>query len=431
MQKKLVFFKAFYRAINIVWKSNKMLAIANVFLQFWLAIIPLANLYILKGLIDIVLKHNDKDYRVIIYQILLLLFVQLVNASLNQLSQYFLNLQQQVITDFVAVLVIDKAIHVPYNHYENPDYHDSLHLAQYQALYKVPALTIAINQIIQQGLNVLLLSVLFVTIQWYYFFLFVLIGLPLAFLKWHYSNKTNKLEKKNVGLQRQSNYLNLVLTSLEYAKEVRVFDYGKNFLTKFKEIRTKISNDKKKINYQNAWAGFWAQLIEIVSICYIYFKIAVQTFTGVLSIGSFVMYFQAFQRLQTSLKSFLESLVQLFQLRIFLNDLFTFLDIPEYEKQTPHVVLYPEKGISINDLSFSYPGSQKQVLKNISLQCKPGNIIALVGENGSGKSTLVKLLTGLYHVQNDAININGQPISLPILSPSTTGCIFIRFYCNE
>ena len=35
----------------------------------------------------------------------------------------------------------------------------------------------------------------------------------------------------------------------------------------------------------------------------------------------------------------------------------------------------------------------------------------MVGENGSGKSTLVKLLTGLYHVQGDAIRINGVPIN--------------------
>jgi ATP-binding cassette subfamily B protein len=233
----------------------------------------------------------------------------------------------------------------------------------------------------------------------------------LAFVKWHYSNKTNQLERKNVGLERQSNFLNWVLTSLEYAKEVRVFDFGMGYLSKFKKIRSRISNEKKRIGYQNAWAGFWAQLIEIVSICYIYFKIAIQTFTGVLSIGSFVLYFQAFQRLQTSLKSFLDSLVQLFQLRSFLNDLFIFLDLPEYEKQKSEVLLNPGKGINITQLSFSYPRSNKKALKNISLHCKPGSLIALVGENGSGKSTLVKLLTGLYHVEDEAINIYGVPVN--------------------
>jgi ATP-binding cassette subfamily B protein len=260
---------------------------------------------------------------------------------------------------------------------------------------------------------VLFLSALFITIEWYYFFLFILIGFPLAYVKWYYSRKTNHLEKKNVTLERQSGNLNFVLTSLAYAKEVRLFGFGESFLNKFKGIRKKIFKERKVISYHNAWAGFWAQLIETIAVCYIYLKIAMQTFAGVISIGSFVMYFQAFQRIQSSLRSFLESLVQIFQLRLFLNDLFTFLNLPENKlrgKKTS--ISYPERGIDIDKLSFSYPGSDKQVLQNISLHCKPGNIIALVGENGSGKSTLVKLLTGLYHVQNDeAIKINGVSVN--------------------
>ena len=411
MPKKVFSISTYYRSLIIIWKSDRKLSYVNLLLQLFLAIIPLVNLYILKGLIDLVLKQRSNDYRAIVYQIVILLIVQVINAGVNQVYQYLQNLQQQKITDYITAIVIQKAINVPYNHYENSEYHDSLHLAQYQALYKLPVLINAINQLIQQGLNMILLSVLFITIKWYYFFLFVLIGLPLAYVKWHYSNKINLLAKRHVTLERQSGYLNLVLTSLGYAKEVRVFDFGENFLNKFKNIRHKISKEKKEIGYHNAWAGFWAQLIEIVSICYIYFKMAVQTFTGIISIGSFVMYFQAFQRLQTSLKSFLQSLVELFQLRLFLNDLFLFLDIPEHKKHIKTPTVYPGKGIEIADISFTYPGTEKEVLTNISLQCRPGNIIALVGENGSGKSTLVKLLTGLYHGQKGTIKINGVNIN--------------------
>jgi ATP-binding cassette subfamily B protein len=381
-------------------------------LQLFLAIVPLVNLYILKGLVDLVLKQNSNGHNLIIYQILILLVVQIINAGLNQVYQYVQSLQEQKITDYVAAMVIQKAINVPYDHYENPKYHDSLHMAQYQALYKLPVLINAINQLIQQVFNMLFLSVLFITIKWYYFFLFVLLGLPLAYVKWYYSNKINLHAKRYVTLERQSGYLNLVLTSLGFAKEVRIFDFGKIFLDKFKGIRNKISKDKREIGYHNAWAGFWAQLIEIVSICYIYFKIAVQTFTGVISIGSFVMYFQAFQRLQASLKSFLQSLVELFQLRMFLTDLFLFLDIREEVKPFDKSVTFSEKGIEIENVSFTYPGSDKEVLKNISLKCGSGHITALVGENGSGKSTLVKLLTGLYRVQKGIIKVNGININI-------------------
>jgi len=51
------------------------------------------------------------------------------------------------------------------------------------------------------------------------------------------------------------------------------------------------------------------------------------------------------------------------------------------------------------------------VLDQVTLSCKPGNIIAIVGENGSGKSTLVKLLARLYDVNNSRISIDGCNIA--------------------
>ena len=412
MPKKKLYLNTYYRALSIIWKSDRGLFVGNIMLQFFLTITPLLNLYILKGLIDLVTKENRQNHDAIVNQVVILLAVQIVNAALNQLYQHLQNLQQQKITDYITAMVIEKAIHVPYNHYENAEYYDSLHLAQYQALYKLPGLVNSINQLFQQGLNVLLLSVLFVTIEWYYFFLFILIGFPLAFVKWYYSNKTHAFQKQNIGPERQSGYLNMVLTSNRYAKEVRVFGFGETFLKKFKEIRNQISGGKKEISYHNAWAGFWAQLIEIISVCYIYFTIAIKTLTGLISIGSFVMYFQAFQRLQASLKIFLQSLVEVFQLRMFLTDLFIFLDIPAEERQKKSLFADSVKGIEVSDVSFRYPGAEMQTLKNISIQCRANQIIAIVGANGSGKSTLVKLLTGLYPVQEGSIKINGVNVNV-------------------
>jgi ATP-binding cassette subfamily B protein len=54
------------------------------------------------------------------------------------------------------------------------------------------------------------------------------------------------------------------------------------------------------------------------------------------------------------------------------------------------------KGIRFEDLSFAYPGTDRLVLCNVSLELPAGSVVALVGENGAGKTTLVKLLGKLY-----------------------------------
>lgn len=62
--------------------------------------------------------------------------------------------------------------------------------------------------------------------------------------------------------------------------------------------------------------------------------------------------------------------------------------------------------IKFYNVSFSYPGSEKLVLKNINLKVKPGQTVAIVGTTGSGKTTLTKLISRLYDVDNGQILVD-------------------------
>lgn len=69
------------------------------------------------------------------------------------------------------------------------------------------------------------------------------------------------------------------------------------------------------------------------------------------------------------------------------------------------------EGITLEDLSFTYPNSERAALDGISLHLRPGIIVALVGENGAGKSTLVKLFAGLYRPTRGRIVVDGRDLS--------------------
>ncbi len=66
--------------------------------------------------------------------------------------------------------------------------------------------------------------------------------------------------------------------------------------------------------------------------------------------------------------------------------------------------------IKFENVIFSYPGSEKKVLKNISFEVKPGQTLALVGTTGSGKTTLTKLISRLYDVDEGRILIDNVDI---------------------
>jgi ATP-binding cassette subfamily B protein len=68
-------------------------------------------------------------------------------------------------------------------------------------------------------------------------------------------------------------------------------------------------------------------------------------------------------------------------------------------------------GITLEDVSFSYPGAERPVLSGVSVHIPAGSVLALAGENGAGKSTLVKLLCGLYQPTTGRILIDGQDLA--------------------
>jgi ATP-binding cassette subfamily B multidrug efflux pump len=92
------------------------------------------------------------------------------------------------------------------------------------------------------------------------------------------------------------------------------------------------------------------------------------------------------------------------------------VDGPEAKSwNSPDDEPYLRGDITIQDLSFAYPGSSVEALKNINLSLKAGQTLAIIGPTGSGKTTLVNLLLRLYPVGRGHIFIDGTDINdIPI-----------------
>jgi ATP-binding cassette subfamily B protein len=69
-----------------------------------------------------------------------------------------------------------------------------------------------------------------------------------------------------------------------------------------------------------------------------------------------------------------------------------------------------EGKLVFNDVSFTYPDSGIQALKNISFDVEPGESIAIIGTTGSGKSTIANLICRLYDVKDGSVEIDGRNI---------------------
>jgi len=68
--------------------------------------------------------------------------------------------------------------------------------------------------------------------------------------------------------------------------------------------------------------------------------------------------------------------------------------------------------IFFNKISFSYPDTRKNALRNFSLKIRGGQSVAFVGQSGAGKTTIIKLLMRFYDPKTGSIEIDGRDIKL-------------------
>ncbi len=130
--------------------------------------------------------------------------------------------------------------------------------------------------------------------------------------------------------------------------------------------------------------------------------------------SQFLLYFTVVGSFTTWVTGILKNLGELHQFSLELCSMRNYLEAPEpflFKEGKP---LAPEKGkayeIRLRDVSFRYPGAEKDTLSHIDLTVKPGEKLAIVGLNGAGKTTLMKLVCGLLDPTGGQVLLNGEDI---------------------
>lgn len=93
-----------------------------------------------------------------------------------------------------------------------------------------------------------------------------------------------------------------------------------------------------------------------------------------------------------------------------LQRIYEYFDLPEEHEQNLPNFGSVQGEIDLHNIWFSYPGSDKQVLKGVSVSVEKGKHIGIVGTSGGGKSTLIQILLGLYEPEKGSVTIDGKDL---------------------
>jgi ATP-binding cassette subfamily B protein len=408
-------------ALRFVWESARGWTIASIILIVIQSPLPLVPLYLTKLLIDSVTAslENGGDINYAFWQeaaliILLMGLTSLLQNLIGAVAGLVREAQSLTVTDHMYDVIHAKSIAVDLEYYENPSYYDTLGRAQQEAPYRPTNILRGLTQVGQSSLSLLAMTGLLLTFHWAIGIILLAAVIPGIYVRLRYSGKLYRWQRKRTQTQRRASYFSWMLTGNQHAKEVRLFKLGALFTDRFRNLRTIIRHEKIKITFGQALAGQVAQLLSIAAVYGSYAFVTHQTLQGAVSLGSLVIYYQAFQRARGYLSGLLNGLASLYEDNLFLSNLYEFLDLePKITPpQSPSSIPRPiQHGITFNQVSFQYPTGTRTVLKDVSLSIQPGEKIALVGENGSGKTTLIKLLCRLYDPTGGEISVDGIPLT--------------------
>lgn len=406
----------FFHGLALVWESGRGWTVLQAFVLVLQGALPLVALYLMKRVVDAVAAAVAGGTRDVgEYRALLLLAggVAVVIAVLRTVASLVSEVQTARLADRVQGLLHRKSVEVDLQYYESAGYHDTLHRAQNEAAYRPTRIVAELAQAGQGTLTLLGLVGLLLTFHWGLVVALLLAALPGLAIKTRFSARLYQWTLRETSNQRLARYLNTVLTTIEYAKEIRLFGLGPLLVDRHEQLRTRLRRDRLRIVSQRSVADLLANVLAVAAVFASIYVIGREALDGRISVGALVMYFGAFQRAQDAFRDVLAGLAGLYEDNLFLSDFETFMSLAPRvsEPQVPRPVPRPiTRGIEFDHVWFRYPGTDVDVLRDVSFTVRPGEHLALVGENGSGKTTLVKLLCRLYDPTQGAIRIDGVDV---------------------
>lgn len=402
--------------LRLVWQATPLYLCLSLGIKGLQSLMPALMLVINKAIVDLVIANwGNANF---VWQPLILLVairfgVSLLGAVFNQASLYIGQIFNDRLNLHSNYILLKKSAQLDLAHFESAEFYDTLTRAQNSGSNHPVRVIQTLTGLFGQGVTLVSLLGLLLQFNLAIIPLLLFTSLPSFWTSIVYSGRRFWMTRKETESGRLSNYIQQVLTNPEFAKEVRLFNLGQHLLGQWQDIRTDFNRKSAAIASEYARMRGLSGILVNSGFYLAYGWTLIKTIAGDISVGDFTMYTGAFNQSQQLLPAMLENIARIYESNLYVSQYFDFLNLQPQVINRPRPLPFPQpirQGLSLQNVSFTYPGATNPTLRNLNLDIQPGESIALVGLNGAGKTTLLKLLTRLYDVDSGLITIDGIPL---------------------
>lgn len=408
--------KKLWQALILVRRCDPRsfrLRILYVVLQ---SLLPLLNLYILKLLVDTVTAAvtnpataPDPSPLALLLAMVAIFLLNRIVGTLNAVNNDIL---AQKLVDYMADIMQRQSARLDMAYYDNPDYYDSLHRAQQEATSRPLVIMGNFMSLFGSALSIAGIVAMLTTASIWIIAVMIVAVMPGFAVRLYKARRIYTFRRDNTQLYRRTAYYSAILSSRDFAKEMRAYNLTDFFRRRFVATRSGLVRQLIVISRRLGALDILSAIVEAAAMFAVVALLIRQALAAAITIGTFVMLFEAFRRGQGSLSALVASIASLYDNRLFVTNLFDFLDFKPQITSPANPLPMPDKIVSVEfrDVTFRYPDMQRDLLQHYSLTAHVGHITRIQGQNGFGKSTLVKLLLRLYDPQQGSVLINGIDI---------------------
>jgi lipid A export permease/ATP-binding protein MsbA len=325
----------------------------------------------------------------------------------SYLGNYFLAKVSLGLVHDLRVELFNKLLVLPNRYF---DTHNSGHLISritFNVTMVTGAATDAIKVVIREGLTIVFLFIYLLWMNWQ-LTLVMLAILPLIATMVGSASKKFRKQSKKIQVA-MGDVTHVASETIQGYRVVRSFGGEQYEQERFSNASE--SNTKKQLRMTKTGAVYTPMLQLVIYTAMAVLMFLVLYLRGDATAGDLVAYITAAGLLPKPIRQLSEVSSTIQKGVAGAESIFEQLDVePEVDSGT--IERERVSGhLEVKNLSFTYPGTERQVLNDISFAAAPGQMIALVGRSGSGKSTLASLIPRFYQHKTGQILLDGVDIS--------------------
>ncbi|MGP5354994.1 lipid A export permease/ATP-binding protein MsbA [Pseudomonas helleri] len=322
------------------------------------------------------------------------------------LGNYFLAKVSLGLVHDLRVQLFNNLLVLPNRYF---DKHNSGHLISritFNVTMVTGAATDAIKVVIREGMTVVFLFASLLWMNWRLTLVMVAI-LPLIAVM--VSSASKKFRKQSKKIQvAMGDVTHVASETIQSYRVVRSFGGEKYERERF--LKASQSNTDKQLRMTRTGAIYTPMLQLVIYVAMGILMFLVLYMRGDASAGDMIAYITLAGLLPKPIRQLSEVSSTIQKGVAGAESIFEQLD-EKPEVDTGAVELDHVSGrLEVRNLNFTYPDTERQVLKDVSFTAEPGQMVALVGRSGSGKSTLANLIPRFYHHTSGEILLDGVEV---------------------